>query len=342
MINIFLDPFFFSCPKASDGIEKLESYINNIISLKEVKDCSWADIYTSVKTIDVLMESNSYPILWDELRALVSELGLIDVSIKDIISLVDSFIQKNYLEDAFKIDDILIDAYECAPDCNLNNRLSSYKEHFESLSILVCLINELYGYNLKDQIILTSCDCSDTISVQVRGQIIEIESNVHNLNLPHSCSGEIILCTDTHGLYSSVDSSSVWKQDANEQAYKEAILIQCYQWKNDGSGQLDNSESWIFGPQFLKTVEGCGILPNLGRVKALLRACEHTINKQNLTHTHALRINNAGNSPQVTRANGDRAWRRDIDYEYHLHYWESPFGLELASVVVHNNMTIPA
>jgi hypothetical protein len=47
------------------------------------------------------------------------------------------------------------------------------------------------------------------------------------------------------------------------------------------------------------------------------------------------------NEPQLTRG-GDTAWRRDIDRDLHLHYWElEAGGVELASVVDHNNFYIP-
>jgi hypothetical protein len=48
-----------------------------------------------------------------------------------------------------------------------------------------------------------------------------------------------------------------------------------------------------------------------------------------------------GNEPQQKRGQ-DKAWRRDIDYEYHLHYWECDDGsVEFASVVTHNDFSIP-
>jgi hypothetical protein len=38
----------------------------------------------------------------------------------------------------------------------------------------------------------------------------------------------------------------------------------------------------------------------------------------------------------------DKAQRRDIDYEFHLHYWEIANDvIELASVVHHNDFSIP-
>ena len=63
----------------------------------------------------------------------------------------------------------------------------------------------------------------------------------------------------------------------------------------------------------------------------------------NLAATHALRVDQSGGSPHRRRS-ADRAaaWRRDVDDEYHLHYWECVDGmLELASIVPHNDFSIP-
>jgi hypothetical protein len=60
------------------------------------------------------------------------------------------------------------------------------------------------------------------------------------------------------------------------------------------------------------------------------------VDQLNLADTHALRKSGAARAAQVTRGK-DTAWRRDIDHEFHLHYWESEDGgIELASVVPHN------
>jgi hypothetical protein len=66
-----------------------------------------------------------------------------------------------------------------------------------------------------------------------------------------------------------------------------------------------------------------------------------TVDQINLAATHALRRGPGGEEPQITRE-ADTAWRRDIDRELHLHYWERADGsVELAAVVPHNVFDIP-
>src|SRR5438128_2723819 len=74
-----------------------------------------------------------------------------------------------------------------------------------------------------------------------------------------------------------------------------------------------------------------------------LRAASEAIDRQNMPAVHALRTGTGGNDPQrVRRRDNAKAWRRDVDREYHLHYWETGNGtIEFASIGVHNDFTIP-
>ena len=57
--------------------------------------------------------------------------------------------------------------------------------------------------------------------------------------------------------------------------------------------------------------------------------------------THALRESSGGNALQRMRGD-DKAWRRDIDREYHLHYWACEVStVEFACVVTHDDFYIP-
>ena len=97
----------------------------------------------------------------------------------------------------------------------------------------------------------------------------------------------------------------------------------------------------MFKNTFFETVQNLGFLRTEQKAKKLLRACAEVVFRQSLRATHHLRERAEATSPQKRRDNGDLAWRRDIDHQYHLHYWETSNGPEFASVVVHNDMTIP-
>ena len=73
----------------------------------------------------------------------------------------------------------------------------------------------------------------------------------------------------------------------------------------------------------------------------VLRSIVETLNDERMTDVHALREGKGGNTSQRLRGK-DKAQRRDIDHEFHLHYWDCDDGtVEIASVVYHNDFSIP-
>ena len=54
-----------------------------------------------------------------------------------------------------------------------------------------------------------------------------------------------------------------------------------------------------------------------------LRAAADAIDRQKMSAVHALRTGEGGDNPQRLRERDSaKAWRRDVDHEYHLHYWD--------------------
>ena len=93
------------------------------------------------------------------------------------------------------------------------------------------------------------------------------------------------------------------------------------------------------GRAFLASARDFGFLHTPKKVSRLLRACSDLLHDRNLVDGHWLREGLGANEPQ--RARGDwKAWRHDIDDEFHLHYWRSGANVELANVVVHNDFGI--
>src|SRR5258708_1185251 len=105
----------------------------------------------------------------------------------------------------------------------------------------------------------------------------------------------------------------------------------------------DDAPAIRFGSRFVENAEQvCQANPD-DLVPKLLRSIVETVEKLKMPAVHALRENPGGGAPQRERsADGATAWRRDIDYEHHLHYWQCPDGVpELASMGPHNDFSIP-
>lgn len=94
--------------------------------------------------------------------------------------------------------------------------------------------------------------------------------------------------------------------------------------------------------KFAATVAEHRFGSDVGRYRLIVRACIDAIEDAHVGEPHLLRINRGAESAPRMR-NDDVAMRRDIDKEYHLHYWKLPDGtVEFASVVGHNDFSIPS
>ncbi|MDM8525771.1 hypothetical protein QUF80_20560 [Desulfococcaceae bacterium HSG8] len=78
-------------------------------------------------------------------------------------------------------------------------------------------------------------------------------------------------------------------------------------------------------------------------IAKLLRALAEVILNENLQATHPLRLGKGGGDPQrVREQDGAKAWRRDIDRKFHLHYWQTSDEIEFAwSAYPHDDYYIP-
>lgn len=94
-----------------------------------------------------------------------------------------------------------------------------------------------------------------------------------------------------------------------------------------------------FGVNFLSSANANGFIHDKQRVEKIIRACTEIITEQNLPATHILRVGKGANE-QPHKRGKDTSWRRDIDNEFHLHYWLQVGKVEFADVVVHNVFSI--
>lgn len=79
-----------------------------------------------------------------------------------------------------------------------------------------------------------------------------------------------------------------------------------------------------------------------GLKERVFRACLDTIFMRRESRAHALRVSSGGGAAQRQReVDGWKAMRRDVDHEYHLHYWTGGSEVEFACVVPHNSFEIP-
>ena len=186
---------------------------------------------------------------------------------------------------------------------------------------------------------------ADSRTLRIRAQIHDLEHARADLGAvpvpPEYFEGEVLVCEDFRGLVECLDEAAILIRAMDDVGVETAVRVAVYKSRlaNRLTPDWDDIPLHRIGHSFRALIRA--IHPTEKLASKVLRAIVETLERSSVADTHALRIGPAGGDVQRTR-NGDKAMRRDIDYEYHLHYWQCVDGtVEIASVVVHEDFSIP-
>ena len=182
--------------------------------------------------------------------------------------------------------------------------------------------------------------------MQVRAVVHELEHDRDDLmsipEPPEFFEGSVWVCQSFSDLVENIDEATVWDSAKNEKGLKIAVQIALYKHRLERGLEPEwgQSRPFWFGSKFTAQVKSCCKNNPASLIDRTLRAMVETIDELKLQDVHALRDNPSGGAPQRTRGQ-DKAWRRDIDYKYHLHSWETPNGVEFGWMGPHNDFNLP-
>jgi hypothetical protein len=160
---------------------------------------------------------------------------------------------------------------------------------------------------------------------------------------PAEFEGQVIQCNDLNSVVDSIDAADLLYHAEDVDDVNLAIRIASYQYRIHTDKVRDWGTTHLprVHDDFYKTCFRVCKDQAPALASKILRAIVETIYGHNMASVHALRGGMSGNTPVRTR-NGDTAQRRDIDRTFHLHYWECTDGsVEIASVVYHDDFSIP-
>jgi hypothetical protein len=185
-------------------------------------------------------------------------------------------------------------------------------------------------------------------------RVVNVQALIHDLDHdrddlgnvptpPELFKGDVLVCDDFRGLVECLDESTILVNSADEVALETAIRIALYKSRlaRHEDPDWEDVPSLRVGHRFhASLIRACTDQP-ASFPPRVLRAIVETLEGGNLGAVHALRTGPGGGNPQQTRGK-DKAMRRDVDREYHMHYWQCEEGtVELASVGVHDDFSIP-
>ena len=299
----------------------------------------------SKRASEVLDKEGLYPFR-EQLKKLFSEHGIVEYSVNDVARITDQLLQITpSFETYYRVEDVLSDQFETNPDVL---RLTTYNGLQSDLARCILLIAILRKHCSQPpgghSLILRQAPRN---VIQVRAQIHELDHERDDIptlpSPPEFFEGDVLACDDFKGLVECLDEAAILAGASNNPGVELAIRIALFK---DGitQGEVPDWGGALnsrIGAKFLKTCQQCCADRHDALPQKILRSIVETINGQNLRAIHALRTGMGANDPQRMR-DTDKAFRRDIDREFHLHYWDCSDGaIELASVVYHNDFSIP-
>jgi hypothetical protein len=316
------------------------SYLERLADLTVLRECLpsirfWRDEDLAL----ILHEKECYPFRHSLAEAFAACHNSEDFQLEDANILATALLERSFrLEDQSDIADVAVASYYFAND-PVKDRVESYGEH---LSKVICLALPVLGdgKNFEDNVFLASVatdECAENLSINVQLDLIEKIDGTYDDN-PLPVNADLRIYKGYSHLVLNADLVRWWMSTV-EGCGVDVCMIMAGREKNDFSQDFMGKNRITFGTKFFDSARNLGFMHEATKISRLLRVIADVILGRNLADSHALRTGTGGNDPQ--RIRGDwKAWRHDIDYEYHLHFWKNGRLVELANVVVHNDFSI--
>lgn len=345
MLDLTIDAGVIAVPNPVHSADVVHDYVDTLLDWSKLLEEPWVAIHISEGASEALFADGLYP-LREQLRTLFGDHGIVEYDINTVAKLIDKLLSLTpSFETYYRVKDVLADALDTDPDIIKLTTHNGLQSDLARCVILIAILRKhcrqpIAGHSL----ILRSAP--DSI-VRVRAQIHDIEHERDDLpelpSPPEYFEGDVLVCDDFKGLVRCLDEGAILTEACDSSGAELAIKIALFK-ASLAWGQEPNwsdTRTPVIGASFLETCRECCRDQGGGLSPRILRAIVETMQSQNMAAVHALRTGKGGDDPQRMRGN-DKAQRRDIDYEFHLHYWECANGLvELASVVHHNDFSIP-
>lgn len=346
MPSVTIDTCVLAAPQLTASRDDIMEYVETLLDWKKLLEEPWVAIYMSEHASEAMINDGVYP-LRGELKRLFSEKGIQEYDANTVGLLADELLKKTpSFETYFRIRDVLPSDFSTLPDLLSIHTSDALSTELARCVIIIAILRSHCRKAILDHNLIVKPWRGTTI-VQVRAQIHDIETTRDDLLPlpvpPEFFEGDILVCQNFRELVLNLDECAIWSAAQDEIGLELATKMAVYKSRLDRNVEPDWEEitGFEFGRKFFRYKLDCDRAGSLGLADRILRALAETIDDINPRAVHEKRTGSGGGNPQELRGE-DKAWRRDIDRDYHLHYWECADGtIEFASVGPHNMFDIP-
>lgn len=346
-INIYIDASSLACPLIDKydeyGIDKIESYVKNLLFIKDNMKSKFINFLSSENLALMLSESGLYPV-FNDIKYIIESSGLNDsYDPRDVNRIFELLFRQMPFAQLPVTEIIEISDLEIQPQLAdwgsavvKRNRESEFSK---AAFATITRRKEVAQLQIFADFPRPPEDTLQPVA-EVSGTVESIngaDGIEHAVRLPHAFAETFPLITRVANIFANLDHVDEASRclDPDEFAHILGLAIE----QRSSQTQV-MVRPWTVGEDFFRSVEALHLRNDLTALRALIDACADTVLWANLGQTHHLRRNAGGNSGARTQGDAT-AWRRDVNYEFHLYYWEARGECELSAVVVHNDYSIP-
>jgi hypothetical protein len=335
MPEVALDPHLIALPvEVSDN--SLDLYIGSILDWGALTEVPSLTPLLSANSVSAAISDNRYP-LYDVLVRELRQAGVTAFDAQTLHTQVTRFAsQVQPFEDFLGVADLAWGAFNWPLAVG---EVSELTEALKRTGALVAL-----GQHLRESfhamLITTGAASGTEAPINVTDLLVEFVAGTADGHYPQIECTIATAATARDYLMSLVPGSFLRENHACDVEFAIGLAV----FQRPGASGMSLAEVMrhvVLGSEFVQSIAGHRFGQQLGQLDRIVSACADAILGENLAKTRQLRNGVGAEEPQQTRG-VDRAWRRDVDYEYRLHYWEKPGQIvELGAVVVHQDFHIP-
>jgi hypothetical protein len=346
MPSVTIDAGVLASPPECGTVDDAHRYVETLLDWSKLLEEPWVAIFMSERASEALFEDGLFPFR-DQLKRLFAANRIVEYDVNTIAKVVDRLLQLTpSFETYFSVRDVLTEELTIEPDILRLCSGTRLQSDLARCVVLIAILRQHCQESGRDHSLIVRCAPGRT--VRVRALVYMLEHQRDDFGRipvpPEYFEGDVLVCDDFRGLIECLDEASILLKATDDVGVGTAIRIAFYKSRLacGRAAEWDDIPAYRLGHAFLPVLQG--IHPTQQVAERVLRSIVETLEQTNMAATHELRTGPGGNDPQRSRVcDQAKAWRRDIDREYHLHYWSCEDGLvEIASVnFPHGDFTIP-
>jgi len=354
MASLVLDPYQLAVPAVAEGADAARRYVDSLVTWSALTDEPWLRVLATDDTVTALSGAACYPAV-NAVAALCEALGLDEVSPEDVANALSRLLQSaDSWEDHCGVTDVLLDPLTLTPDlpttrcqgapAGTGRNAPSVHDATRRVLTLSALLAHCAPDHSRNRELSTLDRFCAGAGVTVAGSAVIIDRGagcvLPHLPEPFPLPATRVWMREGAGdCLRALDPVHLWVSAGTAEACAAAIRLEVMR-QEPTLGWTETDRLGI-GCEFVASLPKHNFDRDEAKVARLLKACAEVLLDRNLPKTHALRVGDGPTAAQRMRGS-DKAMRRDIDYEFHLHYWElTGRRFEFGNVVSHKVFTIP-